>query len=198
MGGIVTTPGKSKEDVPLWRVSDDSQNMNHKVVRLDPSLPPLEDKDHIQLYEMLKEPVTQRMIGQFAISKKNEYLLMCWAEIEEFKEEEIEKLRQNMMTEMYDAYIKPGSSMQIVGLSNDIIEAYTRQNLSSIESITSRSSTSTLLQKKSEKLSEKQSEKKSEKQDASPPPILDSSTFSEVRYTILCTLSLVTCCELQH
>jgi hypothetical protein len=183
MGGIITT-SPQESTAQLWRVSDDSESLKNKVVRLDPSLPPLEHTDHIQLYEMLKEPVTQRTIGQFAASMKNEYLLMCWAEIEEFKEEQIEKLRHNMMREMYDAYIKPGSSMQIVGLSNDIVEAYTRQNVSSIESVPSKSTVSTL--------HEQRSEKQAEKQDASPPSIIDSSTFAEVRYT---TVHFVTYCE---
>jgi hypothetical protein len=121
MGSIITT---TKGEAPLWIVSDSDSGMRtkHRDLRLDPSLPPLEHKGHIQLYEMLKEPVSQKAIGKFAISKKNEYLLMCWAEIEEFKEEVIEDLRQHMMREIYTAYIKAGSSMQIVGLSQDIVD----------------------------------------------------------------------------
>jgi hypothetical protein len=128
MGGIVTVPksAPNEETAPLWRTcGDESEQQKHKVVHLDPCLPPLEDKDHIRLYEILTEPVTQRAIGAFAVSKKNEYLLMCWAELEEFKEEDIEELRQNMMAEIYDAYIKPGSITQIKGLTEELTNTFT-------------------------------------------------------------------------
>jgi hypothetical protein len=126
MGGIITTTPQKYEEAPMWIVSDDSgTGTKRRELRLDPSLPPLQDKGHIQLYDILQEPVTQKAIGKFATSKNNEHLLMCWAEIEEFKEEVIERLRQHMMREIYAVYIKPGSSMQIVGLSQDFVDTCT-------------------------------------------------------------------------
>jgi hypothetical protein len=113
--------GEGKAAGPLWRAcGDEGGRHTHKVVQLDPSLPPLEDRSQVELYEMLKEPVTQRAIGAFAVSKKNEYLLMCWAEIEEFKEEAIDTLRQEMVGEIHDAYVRPGSGMQIQGLPEEV------------------------------------------------------------------------------
>jgi hypothetical protein len=184
MGGIVTKLSQNEKQAdrsPLWYASEDAQQ--RKVVRLDPTMPPLEDKDHIQLYNILKEPVTQRAIGKFAVSKKNDYLLMCWAEIEEFKEEEIEELRETMMVEMYDAYIKPGSSMQIMGLSKHVIDTYTLQHLSSKKTSENLSSKESSLKKSSD--SQSQDPGDEEKLDACPSN-LDNSTFAEVKYPMLC------------
>jgi hypothetical protein len=79
------------------------------VILLDPSLPPLTDRKHTQLYELLHEPVAQTLLGTHAKSIDKLALLMCWVEIEEFKHENVASLLLGQAVNIYETFIKLGS-----------------------------------------------------------------------------------------
>jgi hypothetical protein len=79
------------------------------VILLDPSLPPLTDRNHIQLYELLNEPVAQTLLGTHAKSIDKLPLLMCWVEIEEFNHENVASLQLIQAVDIYETFIKLGS-----------------------------------------------------------------------------------------
>ena len=80
---------------------------------IDPKLPPLEDPEHIELFDLLKDPVTQKALGSYATHIGRETLLMCWAEIEELKEEYVPELRKTLAAEIYENYAKTGSPLRL-------------------------------------------------------------------------------------
>ena len=89
-----------------WHLIDDT---SVRPVTLDPTLPPLEDSDHIQLYQLLHEPVAQKILGKQAETFGHEYLLMCWVEVEEFKHENSDTIRLARGVELFDHYINSTS-----------------------------------------------------------------------------------------
>ena len=91
---------------------------------IDPSLEPLSDKEHRDLYNLLTEISCQRALADFAkpISKVN--LLICWTLIEEFKHQEIIAWKRVAAKEIYDKYINPESSEQIIPFQKDDLNIY--------------------------------------------------------------------------
>lgn len=85
---------------------------------IDPKLPPLEDAEHIELFDLLKDPVTQKALGSFATRIGRETLLMCWAEIEELKEEYVPELRTSLAAEIYENYAKTGSPLRLATVTD--------------------------------------------------------------------------------
>jgi serine/threonine protein kinase len=91
--------------------------------RLAPSLPPLQDPDHLLLFELLQEPIAQRMLGEHAATLGHIKLLTCWADIEEFKDESVSLLVYARFVDIYDHYIDPMSPCAL-GLGPGEVERY--------------------------------------------------------------------------
>jgi hypothetical protein len=98
---------------PGWSVNTyytgDDQKVVGIPVLLDPTLPLLTDPHHIQLYELLHEPVAQTLLGTHAKSIDKLALLMCWVEIEEFKHENVVSKLLTQAVDIYENFIRLGS-----------------------------------------------------------------------------------------
>jgi hypothetical protein len=96
------------------------------TVQLDSSIPALEDPDHIQLYELLHEPLAQTLLGSHAQSNEGDRsaLLMCWAEIEEFKNENVDTMLLIRAVDIFEHFIKSGTKHCLPGLPADEVSRY--------------------------------------------------------------------------
>ena len=126
MGGICArrTQGTAFSQVDpevKWRVEEGSAG---RKVRLDPSMPFIEDEDRITLYGLLCEPVSQRALGHYAKLYNYENLLMCWADIEEFKAAEVREIKCQLVAELCHEYIGDSAPFRLESLSDEMVQMY--------------------------------------------------------------------------
>lgn len=107
-----------------WRVSARTPTSARVNVFIDPTLPPLEDPNHIQLYELLNEPIAQTMLAKYAESIDRSYLLMCWVELEEFKCEICNVARRSKAVEIFDNFIVSSSPHCLKTVSSEEASRY--------------------------------------------------------------------------
>jgi hypothetical protein len=117
-------------DSQPWRLNETSVSML-KDIKIDPTLPSLTDHDHIQLYQLLHEPVAQTLLSKHAVSVERVGLLLCWVEIEEFKQENVAKLRLVRAKEIIENFVVSGARHPLLSTSlaevaryEDILVAY--------------------------------------------------------------------------
>lgn len=84
---------------------------------VDPALPPLADKEHIELYRLLTDNLSQQELGNFSGHVEKTQLLVCWTEIEEFKSEELLVLRQGKARQLLAKYVDTASELRLERLS---------------------------------------------------------------------------------
>jgi hypothetical protein len=94
--------------------------------QLAPTLPPLEDPDHLLLFELLQQPSTQALLGEHASAIGQTKLLMCWADIEELKNENVRELALSRSVDIYGLYINRRSPYCLQNITDLEIKRYDR------------------------------------------------------------------------
>lgn len=97
----------------LWRIVKRGSRV------IDPLLPLLVDTDHINLFDLLKEPIAQKALGAFASRISRDYVLMCWAEIEEYKGGGTWDVQKARAVDIYENYVKIGSQTRLLKISDE-------------------------------------------------------------------------------
>lgn len=123
MGGICLRQqpvlGEIDEDNSIWRIVSKSGTRT-----IDPMLPLIKDVSHIELFDLLQEPVAQTALGNYANTIERDHVLMCWAEIQQFKGEAAPTLRSLQAVEIYENYVKAGSPMRLREVSEILDDTY--------------------------------------------------------------------------
>ena len=73
---------------------------------IDISLPDVVTECHIKLLHLLKEPLAQQELKQFAESIGKMHLLSCWTDIEQFKNIELVDLKKEKANAIYKKVTK--------------------------------------------------------------------------------------------
>jgi hypothetical protein len=104
MGGgasVHSTGNYLNSEWKLWPTPNPEITKN----TMDRALPPLSDPEHLQLLHTLREPLGQMTLGQYARTIDKMDLLMCWIDIEEFKQQTLEELRRDCAVLIFKKYI---------------------------------------------------------------------------------------------
>jgi hypothetical protein len=72
---------------------------------VDRSLPTMTDPERIMLLQVLREPMGQAVLGQFAKEINKIDLLMCWISIEEYKQLTTDEQRRDSAMMIFKKYI---------------------------------------------------------------------------------------------
>jgi hypothetical protein len=84
----------------------------------------LEDPFHLQLYDLMHEPLAQTLLGKHAETIGKVGLLMCWVEIEEFKSEKNYKSCLIRAVDIFEHFIAPESELCLKTIPREEVEHY--------------------------------------------------------------------------
>jgi hypothetical protein len=92
--------------------------------QLAPTLPPLEDPDHLLLFELLQQPSTQALLGEYAMAIGQTKLLMCWADIEELKNENVRELALSRSVDIFGLFVNRWSPYCLQSIPDHEVKRY--------------------------------------------------------------------------
>ena len=122
MGFSFSSPLRSNND-PLesaliqrnWKLLPSTDEARKKFEN-DGSLPKDCTADHLELRQLLEEPLAQHMIGQYAKKIKAFNIFLCWVDIQTYKSIPTPDFRRSKALHIFHKYIKQGGIMEIGGV----------------------------------------------------------------------------------
>mmetsp|Transcript_32448 Transcript_32448/g.33074 ORF Transcript_32448/g.33074 Transcript_32448/m.33074 type:complete len:652 (+) Transcript_32448:150-2105(+) len=106
-----------------WKVVPTATQARDKY-EADGTLSKTSDGGHLELRQLLEEPMGQNYIGAFAKEVKAQEAFMCWIDIQEFKSIPTDDYRRSKGLHIYHKYIKAGAVLQIGGVDTSEVEGY--------------------------------------------------------------------------
>jgi hypothetical protein len=98
-----TTTQEQSYQPSEWKIWSNSESL--KTFTVDSSLPSISEPDQLLLLQLLKEPLGQASLGQYAKSIDKMELLMCWIDIEEYKQIVIDDQRRDTALQIFKKYL---------------------------------------------------------------------------------------------
>jgi hypothetical protein len=111
------------DDENVWKVVPTVAQARDKY-EADGTLTKQHDDGHLELRQLLEEPMGQNYIGAFAKEVKTQESFMCWVDIQEFKFIPTDDYRRSKGLHIYHKYVKPGAILQLGSLESSEIDNY--------------------------------------------------------------------------
>lgn len=106
-----------------WKVVPTAEQARDKY-EADGTLTKSSDAGHLELRQLLEEPIAQNYIGTYAREVKAQESFMCWVDVQEFKSIPTDDYRRSKGLHIYHKYVKPGAVLQLGGLDESEAETY--------------------------------------------------------------------------
>ena len=108
----------SAESSVRWKLMR-SVSQAQKDFYNDGSLPKNSTAQHIELCELLQNPLVQAGIGKYAKKCGSMEVFMCWIDIKEFRSIPTDDFRHSKALHIYHKYIKTGAILEIGNLGQE-------------------------------------------------------------------------------
>lgn len=137
MGGAISkknTPPPTEETSVKWKFLPSVEEAKDKF-KNDGTLVKSTDPGHLELRQLLEEPLAQREIGNFAKEIHCHEAFMCWVDLQEFKgiPEGAHHFKRSKANHIYHKYIQADAILEFGGLSDDERTIYKKLLEDSVE-----------------------------------------------------------------
>eukprot|EP00607_Mallomonas_marina_P009580 CAMPEP_0182418880 /NCGR_PEP_ID=MMETSP1167-20130531/3258_1 /TAXON_ID=2988 /ORGANISM="Mallomonas Sp, Strain CCMP3275" /LENGTH=648 /DNA_ID=CAMNT_0024593337 /DNA_START=174 /DNA_END=2120 /DNA_ORIENTATION=- len=95
-----------------WKVVPTAEQARDKY-EADGTLSKTSDPGHLELRQLLEEPMGQNYIGAYAKELQSQELFMCWVDVQEFKNIPTDSYRRSKGLHIYNKYIRTGAVLQL-------------------------------------------------------------------------------------
>eukprot|EP01041_Mallomonas_annulata_P003194 gene3194-6305_t len=128
------SPSKKISTVKENEADQDKRSIRWKVVptaeqardryEADGTLSKQSDAGHLELRQLLEEPMGQNYIGAFAKEVQAQESFMCWIDVQEFKSIPTDDYRRSKGLHIFHKYVKAGAVLQLGSLDPAEIDGY--------------------------------------------------------------------------